>query len=234
MADRQVGEPHEVVPDDQAATGQDTAGALVSGSPGPAPRWSREERKRLSRAAIVRSARELFTEQGFDQVTIADVAAHAGVTSRTLFRYFDSKAALVLHDYRELMRQMVQTIARRPVEEAPLPAMCEGIIDFALRRPDSMFIAVGPLWETEDLPLPARNALLYDVVDHTAEMLADRYQLHGPQHRLRVRVWARTGLTAMSSALGEAAARARADDALLPASLGELLREAFAALAGEV
>lgn len=193
----------------------------------------RDVHKALTRAGILRSARELFTERGFDQVTIADVAAHAGVTSRTLFRYFDTKSALVLHDYRQLLSQMVTAISRRPISEPPFEAICEGIIDFAVARPDSMFIAVGPIWENEQLPDADRHVLQFDVVDQTAQMLVDRYKLYGVDDRLRVRVWAGAGLGAMSSALREHARRTQ-DHQTPTVNLGRLLRQAFDALSGDL
>lgn len=202
--------------------------AVASSAPVP-----RDTHKRLTRAAILRSARELFTERGFGEVTIADIAVHAGVTSRTLFRYFENKAALVLHDYRQLLTQMVEAISRRPITDPPFKAMCEGIIDFAKERSDSMFIAVGPIWESKHLPDSDREVLLFDIVDQTAQMLIDRYKLYAPDDRLRARVWAGAGLGAMSSALGESAIRTRAGDTPT-VSLGQLLRQAFAALSGEL
>src|SRR5215510_7061687 len=52
--------------------------------------------KRLEqRARIVDAARRLFAEHGFDEVTMAEVAAAAGVARATVFNHFGSKHALV-------------------------------------------------------------------------------------------------------------------------------------------
>ncbi|AQR60410.1 hypothetical protein BZG35_01110 [Brevundimonas sp. LM2] len=56
------------------------------------------------RRAIRDAALELFHERGFDSVTTTDVARQAGVTQRTLFRYFETKEALLfdgldIHDW---------------------------------------------------------------------------------------------------------------------------------------
>jgi AcrR family transcriptional regulator len=45
---------------------------------------------------ITAAATDLFEARGFDRVTVEDIALSTGVTQRTVFRYFNNKAALVL------------------------------------------------------------------------------------------------------------------------------------------
>lgn len=49
----------------------------------------------VTESAILRAARRLITEIGFDAVSIRTLAAEAGVTSGALYRYFPSKSAIL-------------------------------------------------------------------------------------------------------------------------------------------
>ena len=53
-------------------------------------RWEPNARERLQRAAL-----ELYSEQGFDQTTVAEIAQRAGLTERTFFRHFADKREVV-------------------------------------------------------------------------------------------------------------------------------------------
>ncbi|WEV47436.1 TetR/AcrR family transcriptional regulator [Bifidobacterium sp. ESL0690] len=58
-------------------------------------RWQ-SEKKRATRRHIRRCALDLFTANGYDNVTIKEIAAKAEVTPITLFRYFPRKEDIVL------------------------------------------------------------------------------------------------------------------------------------------
>jgi AcrR family transcriptional regulator len=54
----------------------------------------RRAQARARRLAVVLAARELFERDGFRATTIADVAAHAGVSAENIYKVFGTKAAL--------------------------------------------------------------------------------------------------------------------------------------------
>jgi AcrR family transcriptional regulator len=60
---------------------------------------SRAERARATRMRILRAAYSLFAAQGYPMVTMAAVAAEAGVAVQTLYFTFGTKAELLQHAY---------------------------------------------------------------------------------------------------------------------------------------
>ena len=55
---------------------------------------ARARRKAETRASLIRSARELFTNLGYDNTTLEAVAKHADLHVQTLYRHFSSKEHL--------------------------------------------------------------------------------------------------------------------------------------------
>jgi AcrR family transcriptional regulator len=62
------------------------------------------------RDAIKVAALDLFVERGFYGTTVPEIADHAGVGAGTIYRYFDSKEALVNAIYREEKMQFLQGV----------------------------------------------------------------------------------------------------------------------------
>ncbi len=80
-------------------------------------RWVPGAQGRLQRAAF-----ELFAERGFEQTTVAEIAARAGVTERTFFRHFADKREVLFAGQEELTARMVEALAAAPPELAALDA----------------------------------------------------------------------------------------------------------------
>src|ERR1700759_3652108 len=51
----------------------------------------RDRKKARTRQAIIDAAAELFATRGYEETTIADIAAAADIGTRTFFSYFASK-----------------------------------------------------------------------------------------------------------------------------------------------
>src|SRR5438552_6314341 len=78
----------------------------------------RERTRRAVRDELTQLAKDLFVEKGYDETTIDDLAAAAGMSKRTFFRYFASKEELVMGKYEVLGEQLAEDLAARPADEA--------------------------------------------------------------------------------------------------------------------
>jgi AcrR family transcriptional regulator len=106
----------------------------------------RERKKRATRDAIAATARHLFAERGFDAVTVAEIAAAADVSEKTVFNHFATKQDLAFAGGEARFRQLLADIAQRPagtpvldVFRATTDAMIDGL---ATMTEDDDFVVV--------------------------------------------------------------------------------------------
>jgi AcrR family transcriptional regulator len=85
-------------------------------------RWEPGARERLVMAAV-----DLFTEQGYDATTVAQIAERAGVTKSTFFRHFPDKRELLVAGQETLSRLLAEGIAEAPPAAGPLDAVAAGL-----------------------------------------------------------------------------------------------------------
>jgi AcrR family transcriptional regulator len=113
------------------------------------PRWEPDTRERLVVAAL-----QLFSEQGYDHTTVAQIAERAGSTKSTFHRHFPDKREVLAAGQETLSRLLSEGIAAAPASAAPLEAVGEG-----LRRAAGAF-------------RPETSALVAAVVATSAELQA--------------------------------------------------------------
>ncbi|MFF4113114.1 mycofactocin system transcriptional regulator [Streptomyces sp. NPDC001714] len=83
-----------------------------------------------SRAALERLGFELFAERGFDDTTVDDIAAAAGIGRRTFFRYFASKNDLVWGDFEEQLTRLEALLAAADPELPMMDALRHAVVAF--------------------------------------------------------------------------------------------------------
>ncbi|MEU9790388.1 TetR family transcriptional regulator [Streptomyces sparsogenes] len=94
----------------------------------------RERKKQRMYQTISEAAISLFLRRGFDQVSVADVAAAAEVSKPTLFRYFPAKEDLVLHRFADHEDEAARVVRDRPAGESPLAALRRHFLEGLERR----------------------------------------------------------------------------------------------------
>lgn len=85
-------------------------------------RWKPDARERLAVAAL-----DLFTEQGYDQTTVAQIAERAGLTRSTFFRHYGDKHEILTAGQEMLSTLLAEGIAAAPASASPLEAVAEGL-----------------------------------------------------------------------------------------------------------
>ncbi|GAA3223219.1 TetR/AcrR family transcriptional regulator [Nonomuraea helvata] len=91
----------------------------------PATLWDRT--RQLASREILETALRLFTEQGYDETTIAQIAREAGVSQRTLFRYFGTKEDLLGGNQDRFGQVLTDTISELPTEAGVWEALRAGV-----------------------------------------------------------------------------------------------------------
>jgi len=85
-------------------------------------RWQPNARGRLERAAL-----ELYSERGFEQTTVAEIAERAGLTERTFFRHFADKREVLFGGAGGLQQLLVDAVAGAPGSVTPIDAVAAGL-----------------------------------------------------------------------------------------------------------
>ena len=102
-------------------------------------RWEPGARQRLVAAAV-----DLFTEQGYDATTVAQIAQRAGVTRSTFFRHFSDKREVLVAGQEALSVLLAQGIAEAPEGATTLEAVASGLTRAATVWDEPANREIGP------------------------------------------------------------------------------------------
>lgn len=143
----------------------------------------REARRKSARDAIVDAAWELVHEQGLAALSLRDLAGRAGITTPTVYAYFDSKNAIYDAMFGRAATEFADHMAQRYDEAEPVAALTASVQRFAkfctddVARYQLLFQRVIPEFEpSAESYAPAVRAL-----DGARELLA-RVGVVEPQH----------------------------------------------------
>lgn len=79
---------------------------LSLSNPGVSMVNRRTFKKKLKRLSITQAAEEIFLKKRYREITVDEIASHAGVTKRTLYKYFPSKLALYVYMFDDFLQQL--------------------------------------------------------------------------------------------------------------------------------
>jgi AcrR family transcriptional regulator len=120
----------------------------------------RERKKARTKAEIQRQALRLFSEQGYAETSVEQIAAAAEVSPSTFFRYYPTKDDVVLADFMD--RRTMELLIDAPAELGPLAALRYAVVEGMRSLPD------------EDLALETlRNQLIRTIPELRRGMIAE-------------------------------------------------------------
>jgi AcrR family transcriptional regulator len=101
-----------------------------SSDPVPEGSTSLRDRKReRTRRAIIEAGIDLFTRYGYDQTTVADIAAASDIGTRTFFSYFASKEELLFPQSDARVDAALHAIAARSDNDEPAEVLIRALRD---------------------------------------------------------------------------------------------------------
>jgi AcrR family transcriptional regulator len=101
----------------------------MSADPPEQPASLRTRKRARTRAAIVAAGADLFQRHGYDETTIADIAAAADIGTRTFFGYFSSKEELLFPQSDERVAAALHAVDTRSPGERPAQVLLRGLLE---------------------------------------------------------------------------------------------------------
>lgn len=101
----------------------------------PASGWN-DRKKAKTQATIQREALRLFKEQGYTETTIDQIAEAAEISRITFFRYYPSKADVVLCDIDAIDKAIMETTLSEPPETSLIQALRNALAKVYLESPE--------------------------------------------------------------------------------------------------
>jgi AcrR family transcriptional regulator len=182
----------------------------------------RDAHKRRTRTTLRDAALDLFLAQGYDATTTDQVAAKAGVSTRTFFRYFDSKDEVLFSGQRSWSGKVADMVKQQPAELRPMDAMCETLVELANGVSRDALIRFERIVNSSVTLLGRSVNQQLENVDRIADGLAARKNLPAPDDECRI--MASVGLMLYRQAVTVVR------DGNSKSSLESLIREQFAIL----
>lgn len=173
----------------------------------------RERKKQRTRRALIEAALRLFDEKGYEETTLAEIAAEAEVSTRTFFSYFASKEDVLFFDGGTRLATALEMIsARRPDE--PLADLLIRLIEagFGQAEMDPDFaIVVSPLRMRLIMTVPALQARALQLLFDSQLTLARALQQAYPDELDLIEAAASVGALVGAAKLAVMASLARGD-----------------------
>jgi AcrR family transcriptional regulator len=132
----------------------------------------RERKKQRTRQLIAETALRLFTERGFDAVTVAEVARAADISEGTVFNYFPTKEDLFYDQMESFEEALIEAVRARAPGESVLGAFRRFVLERSGRLAAEETADVITTAARLVADSPALQAREREIVDRSTRSLA--------------------------------------------------------------
>jgi AcrR family transcriptional regulator len=134
----------------------------------------RQARKQSFRARILKSAEELFLSKRYSSITIDEIAASAGITKRTIYKYFSSKLALYVSMFDDYLMRLSEEIIAAAKIDIPADQLVTRLWDvlFQFTKNNEKFMRLYWMVDSDEFEGEIPDELLNHVQEHTRNMFA--------------------------------------------------------------
>jgi AcrR family transcriptional regulator len=126
----------------------------------------RAAQREQTRQALVEAALSLFAAKGYDDTSVDEIAAWAGVSPRTFFRHFETKERVLFFGGEAFNAAVLRTLPGRPVRLGDLAAL------------EATMIALAPTLT----PLKARIRLYFRALETSTALLGRHVALQSAHY----------------------------------------------------
>jgi TetR/AcrR family transcriptional regulator, regulator of mycofactocin system len=140
----------------------DDPGELTNATPEPVPQLPGPGRPpSTTRRQIQEIAVEMFSAHGYDQVTIEALAAAAGISRRTFFRYFPTKADTLMADFDQDVERLRLALRRSDPRLPIMAAIRRAVLGVNSYHADDLVHLRQRLQLQSDHPALLANAIVH-------------------------------------------------------------------------
>lgn len=146
----------------------------------------RERKRRDTHQRITQTGLELFLAKGYEETTLDEIAAAAGISRRTFFHYFKSKDEILLAWQITVADSIRIAVLEEDRNRAPLDALCGALLKLAAHFDTDTAIAMARVLQSSEQLRAANQAKFVRMEQAAFEALCRLWPQRGRRDRLRL------------------------------------------------
>lgn len=146
----------------------------------------RERKRRDTLQRIAQTGLELFLAKGYEETTLDDIAAAAGISRRTFFHYFKSKDEILLAWQGGLAESLQAAVMDAAADQPPFDALCGALLKLAVLFDTETTIGIARLLRSTDALRAANQAKFLHLEQAAFEAMCRRWPQRTRREGLRM------------------------------------------------